>query len=801
MGVPREAEKIRLEDTIQAGRRAGEGIRESRRKLAGRLEIKLPENPFLALACLELLIFWNLIMVWIELLLAVIKVQVTAARYIWKMAIFVCRQWRVEFELAKPHWTALKIPMMLIKAQAGVLTAGWEEIKGLKPAAARDFADCGKGLRERADRLLRLGSGRIFEAREEFTVIKEMGSRQEKILISNNEKIKVGFTIIKEQLAGIKSFRELAEGAVRAQVRSLMAYGQMGDISLAEGHTQEAGEYYLRQLKEGKKLKRNAPRQEISQLVMAAGYCNMGNFCLETGQSREAEEYYQKMIGQLQEALAKFPELTDSIVTAWNNLGDAAMAGGQAARAEWYYIKGLTKAGETENNSAGLAGRSLGFDRLGDLEKARGRWEKALEYYQEALKIDQELCQKPDEDSAVMRRRTLALSWTKLGDCYLELGQENKANPCYKEASRICRQISRETGMPADWRESLRKQGEGLEQIRQKLKDMDMSFPTFRENIEEIKRIYRAEMENDAPEDRKNTVPPEEVETDLMFLYIALGKEYRKEKQPDRAGEFFQRAQELGAELCQKPQAVKVRREFSYSCDLLGLSYEQQGQKDLAEKYYLIQVETDRQLCGEEASPKALENLAFSCERLCALYKEQGRFEEAKAFGLERAGIYEQIREGQNRENSLRQLAESYKALAAVCGEAGQEEEEKIYQKKAFEYYRELCKTSEASSDQVSLGVCYANGWGVETNWGQAVFWYSQAADRGNPYGQYNLGRRYFRGEGVEKSYEEAAAWFKKAAQQGCKEAQRDLARCYKEGLGVEQDDGEAARWQERADL
>ncbi len=352
-----------------------------------------------------------------------------------------------------------------------------------------------------------------------------------------------------EQLAQIKSFKKMAEEATRAQVRNLLTYGQLGDISMAQGNWEEAKEHYLRLLKGGKKLKRNAPRQEITQLVMTIGYHNMGNFCLETGRPSEAEEYYEKMMGQDREFQDRFPELSDTAALAWSSLGDVAMAQGQMLKAEWYYLKGLTESRKDWENPWGL---SLSLDRMGDLRKAQGKWDEAIEYYQEAVKIDQDLCEKAKarEGGAVGERRNLALGRGKLGDSYLDMGKEKDANQCFWEASRICRQLSQETGVLIDWRESPRKQGVTQEKIREHLKNMDMSFFTFRETLEEIKRIYRTEMEKQDSQDEKNPVPPEDVEKDLMAMSVALGKEYEKEKQLDKARGFFQRAQSVGAKLC-----------------------------------------------------------------------------------------------------------------------------------------------------------------------------------------------------------------------------------------------------------
>ena len=96
---------------------------------------------------------------------------------------------------------------------------------------------------------------------------------------------------------------------------------------------------------------------------------------------------------------------------------------------------------------------------------------------------------------------------------------------------------------------------------------------------------------------------------------------------------------------------------------------------------------------------------------------------------------------------------------------------------------------------QNNLGVCYANGQGVEQSWEEAVKWYRKSAEQGDETAQTNLGRRYANGQGVEQSWEEAAKWFRKAADQGDVYAQFLLGNCYADGKGVSQSAQEAVKW------
>ena len=88
---------------------------------------------------------------------------------------------------------------------------------------------------------------------------------------------------------------------------------------------------------------------------------------------------------------------------------------------------------------------------------------------------------------------------------------------------------------------------------------------------------------------------------------------------------------------------------------------------------------------------------------------------------------------------------------------------------------------------QNNLGMCYANGEGVEQNYELAVYWFKKSAEQGAATPKYNLGVCYYGGKGVEQSYKKAVDLFEKAANQGNVDAQYMLGVCYYSGKGVEQ--------------
>jgi TPR repeat protein len=110
-------------------------------------------------------------------------------------------------------------------------------------------------------------------------------------------------------------------------------------------------------------------------------------------------------------------------------------------------------------------------------------------------------------------------------------------------------------------------------------------------------------------------------------------------------------------------------------------------------------------------------------------------------------------------------------------------------------WYRQAAELGEPDA-QHSLAFAYANGRGVRRNYAKAAAWYREAIE--NPYfeqetyAQLELGNMYKNGL---KDFAQAAVWFRKAAERGDLEAFVNLADLYAEGLGVRRNRKQAAAW------
>ena len=94
----------------------------------------------------------------------------------------------------------------------------------------------------------------------------------------------------------------------------------------------------------------------------------------------------------------------------------------------------------------------------------------------------------------------------------------------------------------------------------------------------------------------------------------------------------------------------------------------------------------------------------------------------------------------------------------------------------------------------IQMGDRYYNGDGVEQDYAQAMYWFTQAAEQGDSNAQFQLGYMYDNGLGVEQDIKQAIHWYIKVAERGDANAQINLAICYTHD-GEEKDDRQAAAW------
>jgi localization factor PodJL len=93
------------------------------------------------------------------------------------------------------------------------------------------------------------------------------------------------------------------------------------------------------------------------------------------------------------------------------------------------------------------------------------------------------------------------------------------------------------------------------------------------------------------------------------------------------------------------------------------------------------------------------------------------------------------------------------------------------------------------------LGTFYEKGLSVKKDADIARRYYMQAAERGNAKAMHNLAVLDADGGGKGADYKDAAQWFRKAADRGVADSQFNLGILYARGIGVEQNLAESYKW------
>ena len=93
------------------------------------------------------------------------------------------------------------------------------------------------------------------------------------------------------------------------------------------------------------------------------------------------------------------------------------------------------------------------------------------------------------------------------------------------------------------------------------------------------------------------------------------------------------------------------------------------------------------------------------------------------------------------------------------------------------------------------IGTLYEKGMSVKKDVDIARRYYMQAAERGNAKAMHNLAVLDADGDGKGANYKSAAQWFRKAADRGVADSQYNLGILYARGIGVEQNLAESFKW------
>jgi TPR repeat protein len=116
----------------------------------------------------------------------------------------------------------------------------------------------------------------------------------------------------------------------------------------------------------------------------------------------------------------------------------------------------------------------------------------------------------------------------------------------------------------------------------------------------------------------------------------------------------------------------------------------------------------------------------------------------------------------------------------------------------AFEYYLKAAQKGYLDAI-IEVGIYYRDGIGCNRNAKESTEWFLKAANANNSSGMFETGINYINGNGFEVNKQEGFKWLLKSAENDFDEAISEVADCYNDGIGVEKNQVEALKWYRKA--
>ncbi len=387
--------------------------------------------------------------------------------------------------------------------------------------------------------------------------------------------------------------------------------------------------------------------------------------------------------------------IKDYILAAtYGNLGDIYEALGKAKEALDYYEKAneimeeIAKKNPIEQNRRNLA---ISYGKLGDIYTKLGKAKQALQYYENDLKISEEIARKnPTEKN----RRNLAISYGKLGDIYTAVGKAKQALQYYENDLKISEEIAKQNPTEENRRELAISYG--------KLGDIYTNLGKSKKALDYF------EKDNKIMEEIVKQNPTEQNRRDLAISYSKLGDLYATLGKAKVVLEYFEKSNKIMEEIVKQNPTEQNRRDLAISYSRLGDIYISLGKAKQALQYYENDLKISEEIAKQNPTEKNRRYLAIYYSKLGDIYATLGKAKEAMEYYKKAVEIIEEIVEQNPTEQNRRGLAISYSKLGDIYKALGKANETLQYYVKYNKIIEEIANKNPIEQNRRGLAISYS---------------------------------------------------------------------------------------------
>ena len=328
----------------------------------------------------------------------------------------------------------------------------------------------------------------------------------------------------------------------------------------------------------------------------------------------------------------------------------------------------------------------------GDVYRAWGKLDEALELYQRCRGIAEDLVQ---VRSTPEDQRDLSVSYEKIAGIYEAQGKMEKALKLYQRRLEIAEELVQTRGTPEDQRD-LFVSYEGVADIYKAQGKIKEALGLYQKGLAIAEKLAQT---RGTPEDQR----------DLSVSYDRVADIYKVQGRLDEALGMYQKGLVITEELIQIRSISRDRRSLAVSYERVAGIYKVQGRLEEALELYQKELAMAEGLVRERGTPEDQRDLVVGYGRVAGVYEAQNKMEEAMELYQKSITIAKMLVKKCSTPRNKRDLSINYSNVAGIYKEQGKIEESlKLYQK-CLLISEELVQERDTPEDWRDLSVCYYN--------------------------------------------------------------------------------------------
>jgi len=320
---------------------------------------------------------------------------------------------------------------------------------------------------------------------------------------------------------------------------------------------------------------------------------------------------------------------------------------------------------------------------IGIIHRNQGSYDKALEHFQKAAKIYEEMAGSPEEKLAASGKRGLGSTFSEIGKTYREQGNYEKALEYFINSTKLAEESGDKMGLGLVLGEigvTYKEQGnygKALEyhlraaNVKEEIgfkRGLGWTFDQIGVNYREQGNYKKALEYYLKASDVKEEIG---FKRGLGWTFGEIGNIYKEQRNYEKALEYHLKAARVKEE-------IGFKRGLVYTLDVIGKIYRDLGNNNKALEHYTKALKINEEIGNKNG-------MTFSCNNIGNLYANQGRYDKALQYQNRGLQIAQETA-------SKKLIRNAYRDISRTWAKMGEHPPAPLnrgeYYKNALKYYR-----------------------------------------------------------------------------------------------------------------